>query len=147
MNTAAKIISDSHMAAAVFDGPNEGNVRQTHRLAYLESALRKLVDKYEGVRDKRYDYIECELDGAPVLVEYEFDGGQRGNTSGPPEKCWEEIDPSVCIDQILINGCWISHEGVIDSSVIDKWIAQILEAKADQAREDYEDRQSERAYD
>ncbi len=144
MGTTEKIISDSWMAAAVFTDPL---AKAQHRAEYLAIQIRQLVDKYEGVRNPKWDYIECELDGAPVLVEYEYDGGQRGNTSGPPERCWEEIDPSVYIDQILINGCWISTEGVIDSSVVDKWIEQILEAKADQAREDYEDRQSERAYD
>jgi hypothetical protein len=141
--TAANIITASHVAAAVFDTPE---LRQAQRLAYLEAELRKLVDHYEGVRDPRYSYLECELDGAPVLVEYEYDHGQRGRSYGPPDLSWEEIDPSVSIDQILINGCWISTEGVIVESVLDRWGAQILEHEADVSREQYESRMAEREY-
>jgi hypothetical protein len=141
--TAEYIITSAHTAAANIDDPRD---RLAFTVGFLQTEIRKLADKYEGVRNTKYNIIEVTLNDAPILLEYEYETGQEGNTYGPPEKCWETIAPSVYIDQILVNGEWISTEGVISDSVIERWTQQIIDSETDAAREDYEERMSARSY-
>jgi hypothetical protein len=78
-----------------------------------------------------------------VDVEYDYDAGQRGQTSGPPERCWEEIPPSVAIISVRINGTWIEAEGNFAPEVIARWEQSVCDAIEDQTRDDWADRQAE----
>ncbi len=143
MGTTEKIISDSWMAAAVFTDPL---AKAQHRAEYLAIQIRQLVDKYEGVRDVKCDYLETTLGDSPVLIEFEYEAGENAVYDLNSPMCGPGVDASVGIGMALINGVWTSTEG-FPQEWIDRWEQEVIEVKNDQMREDYEDRQSERAYD
>jgi hypothetical protein len=132
--TANDIITASHVGSLVFD---DIDVRQAQRLAYLESAIRKLVDKYEGVRNPLCGYLEASLGDSDVLVEYEYEPGEAAQTIGPPEKCYEGSDPVVSVGMVLINGKWSSTED-FHAEWLDRWEQEIIDQENAVARDQWE---------
>ena len=56
---------------------------------------------------------------AALFVEYEYDPGQRAKLYGPPEDCCEEIDPSVTVIHVLIDGQLIDADQVLAEGLIE----------------------------
>jgi hypothetical protein len=140
--TANDIITASHVAAAAFADPD---VRQAHRLGFLEAELKKLVDKYEGVRDPTCGYLETTLGDSPILIEYEYEAGEDAVYNLDSPMCGPGCPASVRIGMALINGHWTSTEGWPDAW-IDRWEQQAFDQEQNQQQEDYETRKSEREY-
>jgi hypothetical protein len=140
--TANDIITASHVAAAAF---TDSEVRQAHRLGFLEAELKKLVDKYEGVRDPLCKYLETELGDSPILIEYEYEAGEDAVWDLNSPMCGPGTPETVYIGMALVNGHWTSTEGW-PTAWLDKWTQQIVDQEQDQRQEDYETRKSEREY-
>jgi len=143
MNTAAKIISGGHIAASVFTKPLS---IATVRASYLEAQIKQLVAKYEGIRDPLCDYLQTWLGDSPVLIEFEYEAGENAVYDLNSPMCGPGVSESVGIGMALINGVWTSTED-FPQKWLDRWEQEAIDVKNDQMREDYEDRQSERAYD
>ena len=74
------------------------------------------------------------LGDSEVLVEYEFDKGQRGRLYGPPENCCEEIEPSVTVIQVFVNGQWIDAD-CINEAIVERWQQELVESSIEDAVE------------
>ena len=70
------------------------------------------------------------------LVEYEYEPGSTGRTSGPPEMCYEGESPSLTIIQVLVNGEWMDPNCLFDLSSIEGWEETLIEQQIERDRDD-----------
>ena len=82
------------------------------------------------------------LGDAEVLVEYEYEPGDPGRLSGPPEDCYPPEPAQVTVLQVFINGVWCDPEDFIADAILERWHEEIegeIDSAAEGERQDYED--------
>jgi hypothetical protein len=70
------------------------------------------------------------------LVEYEYEPGVSGRTSGPPELCYPDEPAALTIIQVLVNGEWMDPNGLFDLSAIEGWEEKLCEEQIERDRDD-----------
>jgi hypothetical protein len=82
------------------------------------------LDAYQGIGAKPQrgcQIAEVHDAAGSFTVEVEYERGQRGKVSGPPEDCYPDEPSSLAIIQVLINGEWIDPFAMIAPSVLERW--------------------------
>ena len=128
---AERIIKFCSAQVAAIDDPRD---RLATQVGLLQGEIRKLCDALGRFQQTPKDdpFIEVRAADAPITLTYEFDPGQRGQLYGPPERCWEEIAPSVYLNAALVNGEWIDPRDVFLPKIIEAWEQSVINMEMDQ---------------
>lgn len=88
------------------------------------------LDRHEGIglkASKGCTLAEVtDANGNPFTVEYEYEPGSPGNTSGPPERCYPDEPASLMITAVYIAGELIETD-VFSDAVIERWEQELCE--------------------
>ena len=124
---ASQIIS-----AATVKCTSEGYTSYPALCVLLENKLRQAcaeiaMFKGENATPQRgASFLHSYFGAAPVVVEYEFEGGGGDGWNEP------RYEPQVTILGVFLNGCWCDAEDVASQVVIQRWSDEIWQARADE---------------
>ena len=88
------------------------------------------LDRHEGIglkASKGCTLAEVtDANGNPFTVEYEYEPGTPGRTSGPPERCYPDEPACLMITGVYVNGELIETD-VFSDEVISRWEQELCE--------------------
>lgn len=112
-----------------------------HQIGALHGHLRGLMGElatFKGTSAKPQmgcGLTTVQLGDADVLVEFEYEPGERAVYDVDSPACGPGCDPSLTIIQMLVNGVWIDPEDAVSEQQIERWQQQILDGETQSLRD------------
>lgn len=135
---ATQIIESAHRATT-----QDGYTSYPALADELEKRIRELCADLQlltgqsAIATPGCDTTTVVLGDLDVLVEYEYDAGERGcHTLPNGDPGWPEIPPTVMLVSLFLNGKWIAPADILSQDRIEKIEQEIMEQIADKARAD-----------
>lgn len=117
-------------------GATDSTIALQRECGLLAGELRSAIDELDRLKGVgQRPQAGCEittlsLGESEVLVEYEFERAQVGSMNPDSPRFGPDIEASVNVIQVLINGEWIDPADHLAGSVIERWETELLEAES-----------------